>query len=107
MPEGPENAAMFASRLRWVTTTPLGVDVDPEVNCTNAMSVSDTVAGPGPGASSTSYDETIDRAGHTARSGSRCGSRLAVVTTARAAQDCSTAAVDVTYAASSLVVAGG
>ncbi len=41
-PEGPLNASMFAERLRCVTTTPLGADVDPEVNWTNAISSADT-----------------------------------------------------------------
>ena len=33
---------MFAERLRCVTTTPLGADVDPDVNWTNAISSADT-----------------------------------------------------------------
>src|SRR5262247_16918 len=98
---------MFASRLRCVMTTPLGEEVDPDVNCTNAMSVSDTAAGPPPGASSMSYAATIDSAGQAARSGSRCGSNPSVVTIARAAQDCRTVVVDCTYAERSLVADGG
>ena len=41
-PAGPLNASMFADRLRWVTTTPFGAEVEPEVNCTKAMSSADT-----------------------------------------------------------------
>src|SRR5215510_10373950 len=99
-PDGPPKAPIFAMRFRCVMTTPLGADVDPDVNCTNATSVSDTAmasASPAPAASRMSYDATIDSAGQTARSESRCGARPADVMTARAAHDRNTAAVDSRY----------
>src|SRR5437867_1003841 len=36
MPAGPPIAWMFAARLAWVRTTPLGWDVEPEVNWSSA-----------------------------------------------------------------------
>src|SRR5580700_8769743 len=76
-PAGPLNASMFADRLRWVTTTPLGTDVEPDVNCTNAASSADTVGwGPGSGPSSrssVSHDRTKDRSGQLDRNSLKCG----------------------------------
>ena len=90
-------------------TTPFGDDVDPEVNCTKAMSssVGVTALPAFAGASSMSHAATSESAGHTVRSASRCGRRPALVITARAAQDRSTAAVDSRYRGRSLVAAGG
>src|SRR5580700_7272741 len=90
-PAGPLNASMFAARLRWVTTTPLGTDVEPDVNCTNAASSADT-AGSGPAAgvsseSSVSRARTKESSGQLERSPSKCGCSPEVVTTARAPHD--------------------
>src|ERR1700682_3312513 len=113
-PAGPLNASMFADRLRWVTTTPLGTDVEPDVNCTNAVSSADTVGcGPDSGAaiassgSSVSHARTKASSGQLARNSSKCGWSPAVATTARAPHDLRMPAVAARYRGRSLVVAGG
>src|SRR3977135_3125451 len=107
-PAGPLNASMFAERLRCVTTTPFGVVVDPDVNCTNAMSSDFTVAWESEaGSSSVSTVTTRDSSGQTDCKPSRCAWRLAVVTTARAPHDLKRPAVAARYCGSALVCAGG
>src|SRR6185436_783237 len=107
-PKGPLNASMFAERLRWVTTTPLGADVDPDVNCTNAVSSADTTAsGSPPGARRVSHDTAKRSSGQIARSPSKCGWSPAVVTTACAPHDLRMPAVAARYRGRSLVDAGG
>src|ERR1700730_17002259 len=85
-PACPLNASMFADRLRWVTTTPLGTEVEPDVNCTNAVWSADTAGGdPDSGASSASsvsHARTRERSGQLDRSTSKWGWSPAVVTTA-------------------------
>ena len=72
-PAGPLIASMLAERLRWVRTTPFGTAVDPEVNCTSAMSSSDGVwSGSSGGASSVSRDSTTSMLGQLARMSSNC-----------------------------------
>src|ERR1700676_3803258 len=106
-PDGPLNASMFADRLRCVTTTPFGADVDPDVNCTNAMSSADTVAcGPTTGASSASHG-TMESSGQIDRSAPKCGRSPVVVTTARAPHDFRMPPVAARYRGRALGVAGG
>ena len=94
-PAGPANASMFADRLRCVSATPFGADVDPEVNWTKAMSSSDgDVIGSIGGASSSARDNTMSRAGQLDRIAANAGARAALVTTARAPELRSVAAVN-------------
>src|SRR6185295_12827918 len=73
-PDGPLNASMFDERLRCVTTTPLGADVDPDVNWTKAISSAATSGcGSNAGARSTSQATTQRKSGQIARSASKCG----------------------------------
>ena len=68
-----------------MSTTPLGADVEPDVNCTNARSSSAGGAWlSSAGASSVSRTSTRARSGQLARRASKPGARAAVVTTARA-----------------------
>src|SRR4051812_50216687 len=80
---------MFAATLACVSATPLGDEVDPDVNCTNAMSSS---AGGWPlsigGASQSSAHNTTCRSGQAVRGCSNDGARARVVSTARAPEAC-------------------
>ena len=106
--DGPRNASMFAETLACVSATPLGDEVEPEVNCTNAMSPSDGCRSGSPiGPSRSSAQSTSVRSGHTRRSSSNDGSSARLVTTARAPEARRIAAVSSRYRASSPVADGG
>ena len=69
-----------------MTTTPFGVAVDPDVNCTNAMSEAAGVASAASaGPASASNGTTTARSAQVARSDSMCGSSLDDVMTPRGA----------------------
>src|SRR6185295_15431820 len=107
-PEGPANPAMFSDRFACVTATPLGDDVDPDVNCTNAMSSSDgRVSESSGGASSSSAHRTTASSGHSPRTPSKAGASARVVTTARAPEVRRIAEVSSRYRGRSALVAGG
>src|SRR5215813_4466609 len=99
---------MLANRFCCVITTPFGVAVEPDVNCTNAMSLGDGVL-PGviAGPCSASNGTTTESAGHTVRSASICGSSVDDVTTATALHACRTRTVASRYDVRSFVIAGG
>jgi hypothetical protein len=83
--DGPPNASMLADMLACVSATPLGMDVDPDVNCTSAMSSGDGhTSGSSAVASRSSRQRTSDRSGHAGRICSKDGASARVVTTARA-----------------------
>src|SRR6185503_10051422 len=83
--DGPPNASMLAETLACVSATPLGVDVDPEVYCTKAMSSSDGhTSGSSGVALRSSWQRTTDRSGHIGRSASNDAASARFVTTARA-----------------------
>src|SRR5436190_6568160 len=107
-PSGLAKAVMFADRFWCVMTTPFGVAVEPDVNCTNAMSlVVGAVPGSIAGPCSASNATTIDRSGHIARSASTCGRSVVEVTTARAPHERRTRPVASKYDGRSLVAVGG
>src|SRR5437870_1359876 len=98
----------LADRFLCVSATPFGADVEPDVNWTNAMSLSDgRLSGSSGGASSASHDSTRVRSGQLARSPLNVGTSALVVTTARAPAARRMPAVRSKYLDRSLVVAGG
>src|SRR5260221_11146183 len=85
MPSGLLSPLMLADTLACVSATPLGADVDPEVNCTKAMSLSDgDSGGSSAGAWRSSGESTSDRSGQLDRAAANAGARALVVITARA-----------------------
>src|SRR5437762_12708324 len=110
-PCGPLSAAMFDARFRCVMTTPFGVAVDPDVNCTKAGSLPDGASSAGGvssgGLCSASDGATIARLGHAERSDSTCWTIAADVITARALHERSPRAAAPRYAGRPLVAAGG
>src|SRR5215472_8573772 len=101
-------ASTFSQTFRCVSTTPLGVEVDPDVNWTKAMSSSEgAVSGSVPGASSASRKRTNESAQQVARSDSKWGASAAVVTTALALAPRRVLAVNSKYLGRSLVGDGG
>jgi hypothetical protein len=76
---------MFAETLAWVSATPLGAELDPDVNWTKAMSSSDGWrSASSAGASRLSAHRISDRSGQVRRASSNDGSSARFVTTARA-----------------------
>src|SRR3954470_5255223 len=99
---------MFAARFACVTATPLGLAVEPAVNCANAMSAADCVTPSRiDGPCSASNGTTHARSGHVARRESMWGRSDGEVMTARALHERSTRAVASRYDGRSPAGAGG
>ena len=76
---------MFAETFACVSATPFGDEVDPDVNCTNAMSPSDgRRSGSTSGPSRLSAQRISDSSGHSRRTSSNDAASARLVTTARA-----------------------
>src|SRR5215213_6606613 len=109
---------MFAARLRCVTVTPLGIDVDPDVYWMNATSSSDgrqssiaarevRCGGPDKLALHSSGVKTHSRLGCWKRRARNPGTSAGVVTAARARAAASTGAVASKNCGRSATVDGG
>src|SRR5207245_687720 len=98
MPAGPPIAWMFAARLACVSTTPLGWDVEPEVNWSNAGALGSVDSAVRTRPLSSLQAATNEMVGADSRERASSGSSRGVVTIARARAARSNGAIISRYA---------